>query len=54
MVVSLGLTIIALEQDNAVSSDLEPLWKTSVAAVVMAAVLVLVRILFYSSFLRPV
>jgi O-antigen/teichoic acid export membrane protein len=53
MIVSLGLTIIALKRMNAVSIDLEALWKTLVAGGVMAGVLVIVQMMFYSSFLLP-
>jgi O-antigen/teichoic acid export membrane protein len=53
MVASLALTIIALKKKNAVSIDLTTLWKTLVAGGVMAAVLVLVQLVFYSSFLLP-
>jgi O-antigen/teichoic acid export membrane protein len=53
MVASLALTIIALRRKNAVSIDLTTLWKALVAGGVMAAVLVLVQLVFYSSFLLP-
>lgn len=53
MVVSLGFTITALRRKNAVSIDLTTLWKTLVAGGVMAGVLVLVQMVFYSSFLLP-
>jgi O-antigen/teichoic acid export membrane protein len=53
MVASLGLTIIALRRKNAVSIDLETLWKTLVAGGVMAGILVLVQMVVYSSFLLP-
>jgi O-antigen/teichoic acid export membrane protein len=53
MVASLGLIIIVLRRKNAVSIDLTTLWKTLVAGGVMAGVLVLVQMVFYSSFLLP-
>jgi O-antigen/teichoic acid export membrane protein len=53
MVASLVLTIIVLKKKNAVSIDLETLWKTLVAGGLMAGVLVLVQMMFYSSYLLP-
>jgi len=53
MVASLGLTIIALRRKNAVNIDLTTLWKTLVAGGVMAGVLVLVQMVFYSRLLLP-
>jgi hypothetical protein len=53
MVASLGLTFLVLKRKNAVSIDLTTLWKTLVAGGVMAAVLVLVQMVFHSSFLLP-
>ena len=53
MVVGLGLTIILLKRKNAVSIDLATLWKTFVAGGVMAGVLVLVQMVFYSRILLP-
>jgi O-antigen/teichoic acid export membrane protein len=53
MVASLALTIIALRRKNAVSIDLTTLWKTLVAGGLMAGILVLVQMVFYSSFLLP-
>ena len=52
-VTSLGLTIIALRRKKAVSIDLTTLWKTLVAGGVMAGILVLVQMAFYSSILLP-
>ena len=49
MVASLALTIVALRRKNAVSIDLETLWKTLVAGGVMAGVLVLVQIVVLQS-----
>jgi O-antigen/teichoic acid export membrane protein len=53
MVVTLSLTILVLKRKNAVSIDLEMLWKTLVAGGVMAGVLVLVQMAFYSWILLP-
>ena len=53
MVGSLSLTITALRRKNAASLDLTTLWKTLLAGGVMAAVLVVVQMGFYSSFLLP-
>jgi O-antigen/teichoic acid export membrane protein len=53
MVASLALTIIVLKKKNAVSIDLTTLWKTLVAGGVMACVLVLVQVVFYSWALLP-
>jgi O-antigen/teichoic acid export membrane protein len=53
MVASLALTIIVLKRKNAVSVDLETLWKTLVAGGVMAGVLVLVQMVVYSGILLP-
>ncbi len=53
MVVSLALTIIALRRKKAVSIDLETFWKTLVAGGVMAGVLVLVQMVYYSRILLP-
>jgi len=53
MVASLALTIVALRRMKAVSIDVTTLWKSLVAGGVMAGVLVLVQLVFYSSFLLP-
>ncbi|MGP8128055.1 MAG: oligosaccharide flippase family protein [Candidatus Bathyarchaeia archaeon] len=53
MVASLALTIVVLRRKNAVSVDLETLWKTLVAGGVMAGVLVLVQMVVYSRILLP-
>jgi O-antigen/teichoic acid export membrane protein len=53
MVASLALTIIALRRKKAVSIDVTTLWKTLVAGGLMAGVLVLVQMVFYSRILLP-
>jgi len=53
MVMVLSLTIIALRRKNAVSIDVTTLWKTLVAGGVMAVVLVLVQMVYYSMILLP-
>ncbi|HXZ90225.1 MAG TPA: oligosaccharide flippase family protein [Candidatus Dormibacteraeota bacterium] len=51
---SLGLTIYALKRKGCMSVDGEMVWKSSVASAGMAAALIVIQILIYSTILLPV
>jgi O-antigen/teichoic acid export membrane protein len=53
MVVSLGLTLVVLKRKNAIQIDYQTMWKSLVAGGVMACVLVIVQMIFYSWVLLP-
>jgi O-antigen/teichoic acid export membrane protein len=53
MVVSTCLTIVVLNRKKAMHIDVEMVWKTLVAGGVMAAILVVVQMFFYSRILLP-
>ncbi len=53
MVISVLLGIIVLKRKNAISIDLTTFWKTLAAGGMMAGVLVLVQMVFYSRILLP-
>lgn len=53
MLASLGLTIVIVRRENAMRLDFETIWKSVVAGVVMAAVLVFAQMLIYSRILLP-
>jgi O-antigen/teichoic acid export membrane protein len=52
-VASLGLTILVLKRIHAMRIDVEMVWKSLIAGVVMAAVLILVQMAVYKTILLP-
>lgn len=53
MILSSALTIIVVKRKNYLGIDAEGLWKSAVAATVMASVIILVQFFEYSRFLVP-
>ena len=53
MVVSLGLTLAVLRGKKAVQIDFKTMWKSLVAGGIMAGVLVIAQMIFYSGILLP-